>query len=76
MVSVFIRISSRSGDSPCPHADAGNKIKVSHAHENLFYICPLTVLYNKMVYHIEMVFVMFVRSSYLDCRYFGGWIFS
>ena len=39
MVSVFTRMSSRSGDGPCPHADAENKMKVFHAYENLFYIC-------------------------------------
>ena len=33
-------------------------------------MCQLTVLYNKMLCHIKMVFVMVVNSSYFDCRYF------
>lgn len=46
-------------------------MKVSHAHENLFlYLCVHSLSCTIKWFNIEMVFVMVVRSSCLDCRYF------
>ena len=46
-------------------------MKVSHAHENLFlYLCVHSLSCTIKWFHIEMVFVMVVRSSCLECRYF------
>ena len=45
-------------------------MKVSHAHENLFlYLCVHSLSCTIKWFNIEMVFVMVVRSSCLDCRY-------
>ena len=46
-------------------------MKVSHAHENLFlYLCVHSLSCTIKWFHIEMVFVMVVRSSCFECRYF------